>query len=327
MGWFKSAAKSIEHAGKKALDSAESAGKTVGKGVTSAGKTVEKGVVSATKTVGKGLEDAGKAVSDGVTTAGKAIEKETVHSAESVEKSVTTAADTLANTSVSAFNSAVNEGEKEFNAVKKDLQKALEAGEAAILSHLAQSKIEELEPIIDDLRGAWGTIRSDMSSEFETLKSEAFSKHISGAGHEAIGAIAKHPHMARVLGKFAAKSYLSFGFEFGASAAYGVGVEAALGVCAGLPNVTDIRGYGSVGGSVGASVGGEVDESLVVNLSSPEDSGGGYIAVIFSLEAEVGGTVVVSFNLPDFSMGGVSIGLGEGAEVSVAVGGGYTFVF
>jgi hypothetical protein len=252
---------------------------------------------------------------------------EVVASADSVDRGVSSAVDVIGQTGSQAFDSAVNAGEEAFDDVKTALESALEAGEAALLSAAGKAKVEELQPIIDQLVDVWPGVRSDMSEALGVLRAAAMGKSVTDEAERALESLAKNDDLSKVLGQFFAKSFISFGFEFGASATFGVGVEAALGVVAGLPNVTDIKGYGTVGGSVGASAGAEVDESLVLNFSAPEDSGGPFVDIIFSLEAEVGGTIVVSFNLPDFSLGGISIGLGEGEEVSVAVGGGYTYVF
>lgn len=284
--------------------------------VSSWGKTAVHATTSFGETVEHGLEDAGTAVGQVV-----------VQGADAVSSGVTTAANTIASGGSQAFDSAVHAGEQGFDDVKSSLDQALQAGEASILSASAKARIQELQPTISQLVNIWPEVRSAMSPELAILRDAAQNKSVTSDAENALRNLAKNSELAAVLGQFHSKSFVSFGFEFGASAAAGVGINAAVGVIAGLPNVTDIRGYGAVGGSVGVAVGGEVDESLVVNYSSPENSGGPFVNVIFSVEAEVGGTIIVSFNLPDFSFGGLSIGLGEGAEASVSVGGGYSWVF
>lgn len=316
MGWFNSVVSSIGKVANKTVHDVESAATTVADDVTTAANTVADGVTTAANTV-----------AGGVTTAVTAVGNVTVEGADAVAEGVTTAADTLAKGGSEAFEDAVNAGETAFDDVRHSLEKAMEAGELAIIGPAGKKTIEELKGLINEVKSAWDTVSSELSSEVEIIRSVASGKQISDRAKSAMSTICKHPEMGSALGGFFAKSYASFGIEFGGSVAAGVGGEAALGIVAGLPDLADIRGYGSVGLSVGAEAGAEGDVALVFNLSSPEDSGGAYVSLIFSLEVDVGGTVVVSFNLPDFSLGGISIGLGAGEEAGIAVGGGYTFIF
>ena len=314
MGWFKSVATTISHAGSTIESGVKSGVTTVVDGATSVGNTVVSGVTSEVNAAGQAIETVGTTVGN-VTVAGTS----------EVVTGVTSAANTLESGASQEFGAAVKAGEAAFDKVKHELEIALAEGEVKILGPAAEHIVKDLRDAINGARSAWSSANSMLSTDVAILKGAAISKQITPPAEEAFSRIAKH--MGAALGPFFSKSYVSFGVEFGVSAVLGVGVEAALGVIAGLPNITDIHGYGAVGVSVGAEAGAEADVALVFNTSGPLDSGGPSLNVIVSLEAEVGGTVVVSFNLPDFSLGGISIGLGAGDEAGISIGGGYTYVF
>ena len=69
------------------------------------------------------------------------------------------------------------------------------------------------------------------------------------------------------------------------------------------------------------------DLALGLSTSSPENSGGPFIAFTMEGDLGIGGGVVVSFGLPDFEFGGFTIPVSAGEEFNLSVGGGYTFVF
>ena len=86
-------------------------------------------------------------------------------------------------------------------------------------------------------------------------------------------------------------------------------------------------GASSVGLSLGASVGAAGNLALGLYPASPEDYGGAFIATTLQGAFEIGGGIVVSFDLPDLGFGGLAIPVLIGEEVNISVGGGYTFIF
>lgn len=249
------------------------------------------------------------------------------HEAEKAAHEVDRAAETIAHDADGGFQDAVEAGKEAFDKVKAAIEKALHEVEEEILKGLAASRLDGLEPVLKDLQSIWPKLRSDLSSEFETIKKSAATREVTADAKTALHTIAKAPQFASFLAKHLDHSYASFGFEFSANLAAGVGGNAAVGVLAGLPDVADVEGFGSVGVSIGASVGGDADEALLIYAGSPSDATGPSVSVIFSLEVDVGGTVAVSFDLPHFHFLGFTIGLGEGEEANVALGAGYTFKF
>lgn len=311
---LKSLVHSVSHIAKKGEQGLESTGKSVEHDVTQATGAV-------THTFSAGVDAAGHAFQNVATTVGKVA----VTGASQVESGVTTAADTIARGASQEFDAAVRSGQHEFDNLRKTLEKALADGETKIVASAAERLIKDMSGDIAAVGKAWKKVSKNLSSDIDVIKSAALSKNITSRVEKSLDEIGKS--MSSALGAFFSKSYVSFGIEFGASAALGVAGEVALGVIAGLPNITDVRGYGSVGVSLGAEAGAEGDIAIVFNLSSPADSGGASLNVVVSLEVDIGGTIVVSFNLPDFSLGGISIGLGAGEEAGITVGGGYTFIF
>lgn len=314
MSFFSHLGHSISHIAKSAEHGVESAGKSIEHGVTQATGTVA-------HTFSAGVDATGHAFQTVETSVGNVA----VAGTHDVETGVTTAADAVAQGGSQAFEAAVRSGEAEFDNLKHTLEKALQDGEASIIGPAAEHLVKELSSEISAVTKAWKKVSKSLSSDIEIIKSAALSKQVTDRVESSLANIAKK--MGSALGTFFSKSYVSFGIEFGASAAYGVAGEVALGVIAGLPNITDVRGYGAVGVSAGAEAGAEGDVAIVFNLSSPADSGGASLNVVVSLEVDVGGTVVVSYNLPDFTLGGISIGLGAGEEAGISVGAGYTFIF
>ena len=336
MSFFSHLGHSISHLAHQAVHGVESVGKTAVHGVESAGETAVHGVEGAGTTVARGVESGSRAVvhtfSAGVDAAGHAFQKvETaakdiaVTGAHEIESGLKTEANRLERSASGAFDAAVNSGRKAFNNVKHDIEKAIADGEAKIIGPAAERIVNDLIDDIKTVKDAWAEISDELSGDIETVKRAALARHITSQAEESFEKISKE--LGPALSKFFSKSYASFGIQFGASAAYGVAGEVGLGVIAGLPNITNVRGYGSVGVTVGVEAGAEADISLVFNLSAPENTGGASLNVVISVEAEVGGTVVVSFSIPHFRLSGISIGLGGGEEAGVSVGGGYRFLF
>ncbi|MGB5775094.1 MAG: hypothetical protein WBP89_10570 [Sedimenticolaceae bacterium] len=87
-----------------------------------------------------------------------------------------------------------------------------------------------------------------------------------------------------------------------------------------------MKHYGSMGLSLGASAGGSGDVALGMYTSSLQNYAGPFVAVTVEGAVGIGGGVVVSFDVPDWSFGGFAIPVSVGDKVNVSVGGGYTFM-
>jgi hypothetical protein len=79
------------------------------------------------------------------------------------------------------------------------------------------------------------------------------------------------------------------------------------------------------GGSIG-TFGGSVSVTLGVETSRPENIGGGYFGVGVEADVEVGVGLQVAFNMPNFSLAGITLGVGAGMEASADLNGGYTYI-
>ena len=257
---------------------------------------------------------------------------------ETVASTVTSAATTMLHMSSdvaqssghfvsNTFHHAVKDAEKEFNTAKKEIQSIVNSGQEAVLKSLAASKIQEYADIIKSLVKAWPRVVSRLGSEVDLLRSEASQKGVSPKVVKAMKKIAISPELRNPLRQAAGKSIKSFAVEFGGNVATVTGVNGALGFVAELQKIANVKRYGSVGLSLGASVGGAGNLALGLYTSSPENYGGPFIASTLQGAFEIGGGIVVSFDLPDLGFGGLAIPVLIGEEINISVGGGYTFIF
>lgn len=268
------------------------------------------------KSIGHAVKKAGETVASTVTSAAANM----LHMSSDVAQS---SGHFVSNT----FNYAVKDAANEFNAAKKEIQSIANSGQEAILKSLAESKIQEYADIVKSLVKVWPQVLSRLGSEVDLLRSQASKKGVSPKVIKAMEKIAMSPELRDPLRQAAGKSIKSFAVEFGANVATVAGVNGALGFVAELHKIANVRRYGSVGLSLGASVGAVGNLALGLYTSSPEDYGGPFIASTLQGAFEIGGGIVVSFNLPDLSFGGLAIPVLVGEEVNISVGGGYTFIF
>jgi hypothetical protein len=82
-----------------------------------------------------------------------------------------------------------------------------------------------------------------------------------------------------------------------------------------------------VGLSIEASAGASGNLALGLYNAPSQSYGGPFIASTLQGAFDIGGGIVVSFDLPGLSFGGVAIPVSVGEEVIVSVGGGYTLMF
>ncbi len=268
------------------------------------------------KSIGHVFEKAGEKVASTVKSTATTVSQTTSAAAQSAGHFVS-----------NTFSDAVKDAGQEFDNAKNEIQSVVNAGQEAILKSLAGKKIQEYAGIIESLVQAWPRVVSSLGSEVDVLRNAASQKSMNLQVAEAMKHIATSPELRETLSEAANKSIASFAVEFGGNVADVLSVDGAIGFAAGLPNITNVKGYGSVGLSLGASAGASGDLALGLNTSSPEDSGGPFIAFILEGDLDIGGGIVVSFNLPDLSFGGFTIPVSAGEEVNLSVGGGYTFIF
>ena len=225
------------------------------------------------------------------------------------------------------FHYAVKNAANDFNIAKKEIQSIVNSGQEDVLKSLAASKVQEYADIIKSLVKAWPQVLSRLGSEVDLLRSEASQKGVSPKVVKAMKRIAKSPELRDPLRQAAGKSIKSFAVEFGGNVAAVTGVNGALGFVAELQKIANVRRYGSVGLSLGASFGAAGNLALGLYTASPEDYGGAFISTTLQGAFEIGGGIVVSFDLPDLSFGGLAIPVLIGEEVNISIGGGYTFIF
>lgn len=264
------------------------------------------------------LDQAASATDTFVDPVGVALEPKIDHGIDTATTSLTRGAE-------AEFRAAVNAADQEFDSIKATLEEALKRGEAEVAKAIAKTKVQALAEDMNSLVAEMNRLENDLAHDISALKAAALHRVVTPQARLALLSVANA--LQNVIAPFHTQSFASFGIDFGASAALGIEGDVSIGLLAGFPNITDVRGYGAVGVSVGAAEGIEGDVSLVFTTSAPAESGGPGLDIIISGDFGVGGTVVVSFNLPDLSFGGISIGLAAGEEVDISVGAGYTFVF
>lgn len=275
-----------------------------------------------------------KSIATAVEKAGDKVESTVKSTVRTVSHATTTTVHSLGHTGQSAetavsntFNDAVKESEKEFDDAKQEIQSVVDSSADAILQSLAVKKVEEYASLIEAVLKAWPKVASNFASEVKVLRDAALRGSVTPDVIAAMKKIATSAYLRETLAEAANKSIASFAVEFGGNVADVASVDGAVGFAIGLPNITIVKGYGSVGLSLGAAAGASADLALGLNTSSPEDSGGPFIAFIVEGDLDVGGGIAVSFNLPDLSFGGFTIPVSAGEEINLSVGGGYTFIF
>jgi hypothetical protein len=268
----------------------------------------------------------------------KSISRTVKKAGETVASTITSAATTMLHVGSGVAQSgghfvsdtlhyAVKDAEKEFDTARNEIQSVVNSGQEAVIKSLAARKIQEYADIIKSLIKAWPQVLSRLGSEVDLLRNEASQKGVSPKVVKAMKQIAMSPELREPLSQAAGKSIKSFAVEFGGNVAAVESVNGALGFVAELQRIANVRRYGSVGLSLGASVGAAGNLALGLYTSSPEDYGGPFIASTLQGAFEIGGGIVVSFDLPDLSFGGFAIPVSVGEEVNISVGGGYTFIF
>ena len=225
------------------------------------------------------------------------------------------------------FHSAVKDAEKEFDTVKNEIQSVVNSHQESILRSLAARKLQEYADIIESLLKAWPQVLSRLGSEVDLLRNEVSQSGVSPKVVKAMKQIAMSPELREPLRKASGKSIKSFAVEFGGNVAAVTGVNGALGFVTELEKPSNVRRYGSVGLSLGASVGAVGNLALGLYTSVPENYGGPFIASTLQGAFEIGGGVIVSFDLPELSFGGFAIPVSVSEEVDISIGGGYTFIF
>ena len=312
---------SLENLGKSVVHGTEEAGKDVVSATSDAGRAIAGAATDTGDALASGVNTVGEGIEGGVKAAGGAV----VSGADSVESGISSATGSLEHGAEQGFRNAVTASESAFEAVKSDVERILKDEEAKVAAAIAKSKVGAMAGDINALIQRFTELEVELANEVEAIRNAAMTRVLTPGAKQAIMVISNA--LADVIAPFHAQNMASFGVDFGASAAFGISGDASIGVLAGFPNVLDVRGYGSVGVTVGAGEGIEADVSLVFSTSAPADSGGPGLDVVIAGDFGIGGTVVVSFNLPDLSFGGISIGLAAGEEFDLSVGAGYTYVF
>ncbi len=166
----------------------------------------------------------------------------------------------------------------------------------------------------------------DAADNFTGLGS-VLTAHNPGAAQQAIAdAIDQSPGVSDEMSKLDRADLVSLCFEVGGQADLVVGADCAVGYAVGAPNILDAAPYATVGLTAGVEEGGDAGMVVGISAQGPEDQAGPFFAVVIQVDAALGGGIAVSFNLPDFSFGGVSAAIEAGEEVQVAASGGYTWV-
>jgi len=279
--------------------------------------------------VGKAItntaKDAGKAVVNTAKDAGKIVE----NTADDVAQGAESAANTVAKTVVSISRDALNETEKGFNAAIKESGKLLDEARKAALKATTMDIIKKHNKEIKALAKAVKAIATDPSlkNALHTVVNKAASNKFDTEFSNALKSIMLGPSFVLLTQDVSSTTFPTISLGLSGGGGYVAGVEASGGMGITHPGIHNgqVCGYVDAGGSLG-TFGGAASVTLGIETSRPEGIGGGYIGVTLEAEVEIGVGLEISFNVPDFTLGGITVSAGVGMELAAGVNGGYTYV-
>jgi hypothetical protein len=281
--------------------------KKAGKAVTNTAKDVAKGTVNVANDIADGTEDVANDVAQGT---------------------VKVANDT-ANAVVHISKDALNETEKGFNTAIAESKKLLNEAENAILKATAADVVKKYNKEIKALAKVVKTIANNptLKSSVTTIANKATSGNLDNEVVTALNNIFTIPEIKIQLQDIAPTTWPTITVGINGNGGYVAGVEASGGTGVTHPGIKNgqVCGYVDAGGSLG-TFGASASVTLGVETSRPEGIGGGYIGIGLEADIEVGVGLEVSFNMPNFSLGGITVAVGVGMEAAASLNGGYTYV-
>lgn len=266
-----------------------------------------------------------KAVKDTAKDVSKAVENTTKDIAKETEK----AADSTANAVVGFSKSALNETEKGFNSALNESAKLLNDAQRAALKAAASDVIKKHDKEIKALAKAAKAIAEDpkLKKAIETIVKKVAAKKFDSEFSTALKSVMLGPDFVAVTSDTSPTKFPTISLGLSGGGGYVAGVEASGGMGITHPGIqnSQVCGYVDAGGSLG-TFGGAAAVTLGIETSRPNGIGGGYIGVTLEAEIEIGVGLEISFNMPDFTLGGITVAAGVGMELAVGVNGGYTYV-
>ncbi len=271
-------------------------------------KKIKRATKSATKSVTKAVNQATDAVVDEAKDVAKTVSNVVEDTTKDVAKTI----------------------ENSYNDVKKEINNLVNDAQAAILKSLSQDALKKYAQEVTAIGDIAKAIANDkeLKQTLESLTKKVAAQQIDQECATLVQKILKSSVLAVHWNKIVPTTWPTITLGINGGGGYIAGAEAALGCAVTHPLVKNgqVAGYVDTGATLGASIGGGAAVTIGVASSRPSDVDGGYIGVSVEGKVGVGVGLEVTFNVPDFSLGGITAAAGVGMEASAALMGGYTFV-
>ena len=288
------------------------------------------------KKIGKFFKKAGKAIKN---TANDTVDvvkdtaKDTVNvvedTANDVAKETVHVVNDASGFVVHISNDAVNATEKGFNQAIDECKKLVDEAQKAILKAAAMDAIKKHEKEINALVNAVTAIVNNprLKAAAEKAARKAASGAFDNEVTQALCEIFTAPEVRVQLKDIAPTTWPTITLGVSGGGGYIAGVEASGGLGVTHPGVNNgqLCGFIDAGGSIG-TFGGSASVQLGVETSRPANIDGGYIGVSVEAKVGVGAGLEIAFNMPNFSLGSITVAAGVGMKASAALTGGYTYV-
>lgn len=288
------------------------------------------------KKIGKFFKKAGKAIKNTANDTVNVVEntaKDTVNvvenTANDVAKETVHVVNDATHAVVSVSKDAINATEKGFNQAINECEKLVDEAKKAILKAAAMDAIKKHEKEINALVNAVTAIVNNprLKSAAEKAAKKAAAGALDNELTDALCEIFTAPDVKVQLKDIAPTTWPTITLGVSGGGGYVAGVEASGGLGVTHPGLNNgqLCGFIDAGGSLG-TFGGSASVQLGVETSRPANIDGGYIGVSVEAKVTVGAGLEIAFNMPDFSLGSITVSAGVGMKASAALTGGYTYV-
>lgn len=256
---------------------------------------------------------------------------------DKVSRQIEDAAATIAGQAAAGSQRVASDAEDAFKRAKDGARQGIheaaewagrtvEDGTDAVLRSKAARDAERLGRLISALgQSALGSFQfeADLLRRLEHL---AAARDPVDA-HDSMVALARSDAFRPTLKLADDEAFLSFSYGVGAGGSAVLGSDGCVGFAIGIPELSDSLGFVGVGGSFGAQGGGSVDCQFALWARSPRNLEGGCWTIQGEAAAKVGAGVQLVYEIPSLELVGLLFAPKLGAEGSLALGRGYTWVF
>jgi hypothetical protein len=277
------------------------------------------------KKIGKFFKKAGKTIKNTASDTVDTLEDTAKDTVKETENIANDASDIVVNISKDAIHAT----EKGFNAALEESKKLLDDAQKAILKAAAMDVIRKHDKEITALTNAVIAIVNNpkLKSAVEKVAKKAAYGNLDNEVTQVLSEIFTAPEVKIHLKDIAPTTWPTITLGVSGGGGYVAGVEASGGLGVTHPGLNNgqLSGFIDAGGSLG-TFGGSASVMLGVATSRPANIDGGYIGVTVEAKVGVGAGLEIEFNMPNFSLGGITVAAGVGMKASAALTGGYTYV-